>query len=101
MTDADKIKMTINIGGELLQLTVPFKRQDTVRNAENAVRQLYENWRGEWPSRSQNELLAMVAFQFASLYQELIESHRQAFSLAEKCEQTLDKFLIQNKANPI
>lgn len=90
MTDSDNIKMTINIGGEHLKLTVPFSRQDAVRDAEKAVSQLFEAWRAKWPSRSDKEILAMVAYQFASFYQELLARQEAAAAIVGECSELLD-----------
>lgn len=78
MTESDKVKMTINIGGEYLKLTVPFKSQNRVRDAEASVKKLYDNWRKKFPNSSSQELLAMMAYQFAYFYQELMEMHGNA-----------------------
>ena len=45
MSESEKVKMTINIGGEHLQLSVDFNRQDNVREAEKAASGLFETWR--------------------------------------------------------
>lgn len=93
MKNTDNVKMTINIGGEHLQLSVPFNRQDAVRDAEKAVAQLFDNWRLKWPARSDKEILAMIAYQFASFYQELLERHQKASEIAEDCNRRLEAML--------
>lgn len=45
MNDSDNVKMTINIGGEHIRLTVAFNSQDIVRDAEKAATQLFDEWR--------------------------------------------------------
>ena len=99
MTDSDNIKMTINIGGEHLKLTVPFQRQDSVRDAEKAVQQLFDAWRAKWPSRSDKEILAMVAYQFASFYQELLARQEVAAAIVADCKRMLDP-VNSGKDNP-
>ena len=60
-----------------------------MRDAEKAVSQLFDNWRLKWPSRSDKEILAMIAYQFASFYQELLERHEKASAIAEECDARL------------
>lgn len=93
MNDSDNVKMTINIGGEHLQLSVPFDRQDTVREAEKSATRLFDTWRKKWPSRSDKEILAMIAYQFASYYVELLSRYETAASLAEACNMSLDRII--------
>ena len=98
MNDSDNVKMTINIGGEHIQLSVPFNRQDAVRDAEKAVAQLFDNWRKKWPSRSDKEIMAMIAYQFASFYQELLERHEKAAEIAMECDTRLAS-IISSQGN--
>lgn len=101
MNDSDNIKMTINIGGEHLQLSVPFNRQDVVRDAEKSASRLYDSWRKKWPSRSDKEILAMIAYQFASYYIELLSRYENAASLAENCNQRLSEIISNQSSDPI
>ncbi len=52
-------------------LTVPFNRQDNVRECEKALNALFSEWRHKFPRKSSSELLAMIAYQYASYYMEL------------------------------
>lgn len=99
MNDTDKIKMTINIGGEHLQLSVDFNRQDAVREAEKAASNLYNEFRVNWPSRSDKEILAMVAYRFAYHYQGLLERHQTALHLAEEIDGKIDAILRNEPEN--
>ena len=75
MNDSDNVKMTINIGGEHIQLSVPFNRQDAVRDAEKAVAQLFDNWRKKWPSRSErHEKAAEIAMECDTRLASIISS---------------------------
>ncbi len=99
MNDTDKIKMTINIGGEHLQLSVDFNRQDAVRDAEKAAADLFNDFKLNWPSRSDKEILAMVAYRFAYHYQGLLERHQAAARLAEEIDSGLDAILRNDQEN--
>ena len=90
MTESDKVNMTINIGGEHIPLTVDFNLQDAVRDAEKAASDLFTTWRLRWPNRTDKEILAMVAYQFAYYYQDLLERQTQAAAIAEEIDALLD-----------
>ena len=93
MNDTDKVKMTLNIGGERLTLTVDFQKQDAVRDAERIASDKYKEFRLQYPSRTDREILAMVAYQIAYFYQDLIKRHKEATDLAEQIDQRLDEIL--------
>ncbi|MDE7109808.1 MAG: cell division protein ZapA [Muribaculaceae bacterium] len=93
MNDSDKVKMTINIGGEHMQIAVPFNRQDAVRDAEKAVAQLFDAWKLKWPRHSDTRILAMAAYQFAISYQDLLSLHEKAVAKAQECDSRLQNLL--------
>lgn len=93
MNDSDKIKMTINIAGETIPLTVPFGRQDMVRDTETCVAQLFDSWRLRFPKKSEKQLLAMIAYQFASFYLDMSNSMREATEAAEALDSHLDSII--------
>lgn len=88
--DSKTVRMIIHIGGEVLPLTVPFDRQDLVRDTEACVADLYDLWRQRFPKKSDRELLAMVTYQFASYYLELADYTRRARTEAEEACTRLD-----------
>lgn len=90
MDDSEKINMKINIGGQPVWLTVPFGKQDMVRDVEAEIGRLYASWRKTFPSRDNHELLAMIAYQYASHYKELSLKYEDAARLARECEEGLD-----------
>lgn len=93
MSVPEKVKMTLHIGGEYLQIAVPFNRQDAVRDAEKAVAELFDAWKLKWPKHSDTRILAMVAYQFSLHYQDLLALHEKAAELAESCDEKLGALL--------
>ena len=85
--------MKINIAGEELLLTVPFSSQDIVRQTEQAIGDLYKGWRIEFPKKSTTELLAMIAYQYASYYLDLRQRYDNAIAAAQDTELLLDTLL--------
>lgn len=93
MTDRDSVKMEINIAGENIQLTVPFNRQDAVRDTERDVNALFDNWRQRFPRKQPTEILAMVAYQYASFYSDLREKYERAADTARSADKALQALL--------
>lgn len=82
--------MYLNIGDQRISLTVPYARQDFVRDVETEVDKLYRKWRLNFPSKSDREILAMVAYQYASFYGELKERYEAAMKKAAECLESIE-----------
>ena len=95
MGNRDKVKMKINIAGEPIQLTVPFSDQDYTRETEKNLNNLFDTWRRRFADKSDTELLAMVAFQYASYYDALKRAYLDAEAVVDKMEGRLDALLAQ------
>lgn len=93
MKESDNIKMEINIAGERISLTVPFTRQDAVRDSERRVNDLFHTWSTRYPGKKPREIIAMVAYQFASVYGDMLEENRRALSLADQIDDRLSRLL--------
>lgn len=93
MNRQDTVKMEISIGSERIFITVPFSRQDAVRETEKNVGKLYSSWHRQFPKKSNSELLAMMAYQYASFYDELLARVDDAKSLAADASAKLDAIL--------
>lgn len=91
MKDSEKIKMILNIGGCQLPVTVPFSQQEFVRDVEKQVNNLYSAWRHEFTQKKDQEVMTMVAYQFASYYAELEKRYRQASEKASRLLDSLDR----------
>ncbi|MCM1153591.1 MAG: cell division protein ZapA [Muribaculum sp.] len=97
--DKDKehqIKLDINIAGERIILTSPFSRQEAVRATEKNVNDLFNTWRHDFPNKSDKEILAMMAFQYASFYHELLAIQKEARSLAVMADSKLRDIIQDN-----
>lgn len=94
MKDQEKINMEINIGGEPIQLAVPFQNQELTRDVEKEINSLFSTWRCSFPERSEKGLLAMIAYRYASYYKELTLKYMEAARKADSClaqlEATID-----------
>ena len=71
-------------------MTVPFSQQDFVRDVETRVSTLYNSWRHKFTKRTDREILAMVAYQFANFYMELSQRVERANAIVAECRQIVD-----------
>lgn len=93
MKETDNVRMEINIGGEHLKLSVPFREQNAVRDTERKVAELYESWSRRFPGRPPHEILAMVTYRFAYQYCSLEQEMARATMLAEETARSLDHLI--------
>lgn len=70
-TDKDNVKIELNIAGESLLISVPFSTKSSVKQCENEINRQYAEWRHKYPRKNPSELLAMLAYKYASYYMEL------------------------------
>lgn len=89
----DKTNIEIKIGKEHLKLTVDFDQQLRVRDTEHAIARLYDTWRKRFPQRSEPQLLAMIAYQYASFYAELRDRDKQAEIDINDCLEALEDII--------
>lgn len=90
MKNTDKIKMQVRIAGIPISLTVPFDDQDAVRDTEKGIADLYDNWRMRFPNKSQETLLAMIAYQYASYYHSLVAHNASLSDSVREAIETID-----------
>lgn len=91
----DKVRIKINIAGESIGLFVPYSRQETTRLTEEKVNELFAAWRNQFPKKSDRELLAMIAFRFADLYDGLLRERDEAREAAEALEVRMEALLAE------
>ena len=91
MDPSDKVNMEINIGGQIVNLTVPFQRQDFVRDTEREIDLIFSDLRKRFPRKDERALLAMVIYQYASNYFDLRSKYERALALASECERKIDE----------
>ena len=94
MQETDKIKMRIKIAGLSIPLTVAFKEQDHVRETEQRVAELFDNWRRMFPSKTTEELLAMMTYQYASYYLARSRKREEDLKQLEGFEEVLDQAVL-------
>ncbi len=93
MTANDKVKLKIHIGPEWLNVTIPFSLQDEARETEAHVASLYDKWHKEYPSKSPQELLAMLAYQYASYFLASQRSEARSLDALKDADARLDSLL--------
>lgn len=81
--------MFLNIGEQRISVNVPFANQDFVREVEKKVNKLYTKFSRTFPSKANREIFAMVAYQYASYYEELLARYDKAAELASDCLESI------------
>ena len=66
MDDSKKIKLNIYIGDVPLTISTLPEDTDNVRLLESELTSLYKKWRHSFSDKTDKELLAMIAYQYAS-----------------------------------
>lgn len=97
MQDTDKIKMRIKIAGLSIPLSVAFKEQDHVRETEARVAELFDNWRRMFPTKSTEELLAMMTYQYASHYLAETRNSEKITDQLSELEKQLDQAVLSTE----
>ena len=99
MKGSDNVLMTVNIGGELIDLNVKFDDQNGVRDAEREVKLYRDRIRKQSQEYSDRKLLAMAAFQFAKWYHQLLAIQDEAMEIASlKCKEIDQREQEENEA---
>lgn len=97
----DKLNITIRIAGQSpVALKINRADEERVRNAEYQVNRLWSRWLKRFPDKNANEVLAMVAYQFAELYFSAVKVSEEADKVLEGFETELDRMLHGFGANP-
>lgn len=79
-----KFNIEVNIAGERFSLSVPLMKQDFVRKVEAEMEFCLKEYRSKYPGKGQKELLAMMAYHYASNYFELAEQQVREIEEAEE-----------------
>lgn len=93
--DQEKVKLKLNIAGEHILLSVPYSEQEQTREVEAQINHLFSTWRGRFPDKSDRELLAMIAFQYAGHYTAVLKERNAMIEAADSAADTLDRLIAQ------
>lgn len=96
MTTNRDIQIEIIIAGEPIKLTVPYSQQESARKCESDINALYSEWRAKFPRKTHSELMAMIAYQYASFFQGLSERYAALTSLLRDTSESLDEILANS-----
>ena len=96
----DKLNITIRIADLApMPLAIEMKDEEVIRTAEYNVNQLWSTWSQRFKDKSSKEVLGMVAFQFAKLYQTLSNRENDTDELLEKFEEKLNQIILNTEPN--
>lgn len=100
MTDAENVNTELNIGGVRVPLAVHKSKLSAVKDTEQELRELFDTWRSRFPSKSTHELLAMIAYQYATFYHELKDRYQAASNAAASLEYAIDSIMKRIDREP-
>ena len=75
--DPEKQRLTLHIGSHSIVTTIRRKDEESLKRVESELNNLWKQWRVMNPSKEDDEVLAMVAFQFAKLYYDTVDINRK------------------------
>ncbi|MBR5898948.1 MAG: cell division protein ZapA [Muribaculaceae bacterium] len=91
----DKRKITIEIANlPKMSLFIPVDEEETNRKAEKKINELYKTWSEKYNDKKPIEIMGMVAFRFAQLYQSLAEEVGETDLMLEDFENNLNELLM-------
>ena len=76
-----------------ISMTIAPETEEVVRKAEYNVNKVWNKWRASFQDRSAKEVLAMVTFQFAKSYYQLLEQVERQQVIIKDFEAELDRLL--------
>lgn len=100
MKVTDNIDIKITIATQQLTVKVAYAEQELAREVERHIDSIYRRWRPEFPHKSESELLAMLAYQYATFYFRLREQQKVSAQMLTDMEQGLGRFLEAAGAPP-
>lgn len=92
----DKLNITIRIAGLApFPLSINRADEELIRNAEYNVNELWRKWCGRFKDRTPQEVMGMVAFQFAKLYFMISAQAASMEEILSDFEKELDNILLK------
>lgn len=76
-----------------ISLTIAPESEEIVRVAERKVNEVWSKWRRDFENTTSKEVLAMVAYQFAKRYYQLLDVVSRQETLLAEFEGELDRLL--------
>lgn len=76
-----------------ISMTIASDTEEIVRQAEYSVNKVWNTWRRDFSDRNPKEVLAMVTFQFAKSYYQLLAQAERQQTLLKDFEDELDRLL--------
>ena len=74
-------------------MTIPAETEEIVRRAEYYVNKVWNKWRSDFPDYNSKEILAMLSFQYARNYFQLLEQVKRQQTLLKDFEDELNRLL--------
>lgn len=100
MNTSKKIKLDIVIAGEVLSVSVPEEQRLLIKETELNVQKKFSDLRRNFPRKSEKEIFAMIAFQFAFDFYEQAEQMNKALRAVEILDEDLGTLIGVDENKP-
>lgn len=88
----EKLKITIHLAHlPAMSLLVEREQEELYRKAERYVNSLWDNWQRRFKGKSSEELLAMIAFEFATYFLRVEQAEARLQELNDDLDRLLQK----------
>lgn len=89
--------ISIIIAGQSFVLDIPREQEAIAKKAESRFNRMWAKWCEDFNTRSPEEVMVMVAFQYARYYYSLAESMERNENAIKDFEKKLDDILLTVK----
>lgn len=93
----EKKHITIKVAGQSFGLDISREQEAAALKAESGLNKMWAKWCEDFHDRSQQQVLAMVAFQYARHYYNLADTVSASEQAITEFEKRLDKILLDVK----
>lgn len=77
-----------------ISMSINPETEELVRRAEHSINKVWNAWRNDFPTRNSREILAMVTYQYAKSYYQLLEQVERQQNLLRDFENEMDSLLL-------
>lgn len=94
----DKLNITLNVAGEILDLTIPAGEEQMLRRAAAEVNDVLTKWKRNFQDKTEHHVLTRVTLLFARGYLAQRQANEAVDNVLDQLEQSLDKMLAGEAA---
>ncbi|MDE6303970.1 MAG: cell division protein ZapA [Paramuribaculum sp.] len=92
----DKINITLNIAGEILELRIPRDEEEILRNATLEINRVWNSWKSVFKDSSSAQVLARITLLFARGFLAQKAANESVDTLLSSLDKELDDLLAES-----